>query len=286
MHYSVDFPGLGIEGLKINPVAFKVFGLEVMWYGVVIAFAMMLCLTLATREAKRFSLQQDDVTDLFLWILPFSMIGARLYYVLFSFQDFKGDLLKIFNLRTGGLAFYGGVLGGLFALWTFTLYKKMKISQWVDFLVVYLPLGQAIGRFGNFFNQEAFGSNTRLPWGMYSAQTKSFLERLDPKIFPNIDPNAPVHPTFFYEFLGNIILFFVLWKIRKQRPQSWVVFSAYLIGYGLLRFVVEGLRTDPLMFPYTSLRVSQVLSLVMILGGIFYLLYLQLKARSSTQKEA
>lgn len=277
MYYTVDFKGLGIEGLKISPVAFKAFGIEIMWYGIIIASAMMLCLALASREAKRFKLKADDVTDMFLWVLPLSIVGARLYYVAFSFKEFQGDFLKIINLRTGGLAFYGGVIGGALALWAFALYKKLDWKHLIDFIVVYLPLGQAIGRFGNFFNQEAFGSNTNLPWGMYSENTKAFLESLNPEQFPNIDPLAPVHPTFFYEFLGNMLIFAMLWKVREKANKPLVVFHAYLLSYGVLRFFVEALRTDPLMIAGTSLRISQVLSLLMMLVGSAYLLWAKFK---------
>ncbi|NLB08592.1 MAG: prolipoprotein diacylglyceryl transferase, partial [Clostridiales bacterium] len=170
--YLVDFPGLGIFDLPINRsvVSFELFGrhISIYWYGVIIALAFLLCIFLSMKQAKQFGMTSDQIADYFLLIIPLGMLGARLYYVVFQ-RDTTGCSLKnIFDTRSGGLAFYGGVIGGILAIIIMAKFKKHKLSRIFDFFVVYLPLGQAIGRWGNFFNQEAFGVNTNLPWGMYS----------------------------------------------------------------------------------------------------------------------
>lgn len=286
MTHYVDFPQLQIYDLPISPVAFRIGSFEIMWYGIIIAFAMFLCLQLASLHAEKYGLSKEDVSDYFLVVLPSSIVGARLYYVLFALDEFQGDFLKIFNLRTGGLAFYGGVLGGALALVLCSLYKKKSLAQVLDFFVVYLPLGQAIGRWGNFFNQEAFGGNTTLPWGMYSESTRAFLEQVDKTLFPNVDASLPVHPTFFYEFLGNMLLFALLLYARKNKERKdFTLVALYFLGYGILRFFVEGLRTDPLLLMGSSFRVSQVLSFLMFLFALVYFAFPWVKKLFSKEKE-
>ena len=266
--YLVSFPGLGIEDLQISRVAFKVFGVPVYWYGLLIASAILLCLYLAMRHARFFRLTADDILDTFIAIIPGMIIFARLYYVAFEWQIYKENWKLIFDTRAGGLAFYGGVIGGVLAAFIVCRIKKIPFHRMADFLAVYIPLGQAIGRWGNFFNQEAFGSNTTLPWGMISGETTRYLGLINPDLFPNIDPYSPVHPTFFYEFVGNMLLFFILYQLRRRTRQPFAVILSYLLGYGVIRFFVEGVRTDPLYIPGTPLRVSQLLSAAMVVFAI------------------
>jgi phosphatidylglycerol:prolipoprotein diacylglycerol transferase len=164
LNFTVSFPGLGINDLSISRVAFQfnLFGRQVtvFWYGLLFAIAMVLCIALAMRHAKYHNFDSNDILDFFLWMIPFILIGARIYYVIFEWDQFRGNWKSAFNIRQGGLAFYGGVIGGIVAILVVAKFKKIKFYRPLDFLVVYVPLGQAIGRWGNFFNQEAFGTNT------------------------------------------------------------------------------------------------------------------------------
>lgn len=266
--FHVSFPGLGIRDLPINRVAFsfELGGSEfnIYWYGIIIALAFLVCLLLIMREAPKHGLKKDDMVDMFIWIIILGLIGARLYYVAFSWDEFASDPLKIFQTRYGGLAFYGGLIGGLLGVVITSKLKKIDLLYLVDFCAVYVPLGQAIGRWGNFVNQEAFGTNTDLPWGMFSEQTYSYLNQFGQQYAPM----SPVHPTFLYESLANIVIFLILHKFRKKSEKNGQVVGLYLILYGLVRFLVEGLRTDSLYVGNSGIRVSQALSLVFILLGL------------------
>jgi phosphatidylglycerol:prolipoprotein diacylglycerol transferase len=267
--FLVDFPGLGIFDLPVSRIAFKVFGLPIYWYGLLIASALILCLLLAMRQAKANQLTPDDIMDTFIAVIPLMIIFARLYYVLFEWDYYAKDWKLIFDTRHGGLGFYGGVIGGVIAVLLVTRIKKIKISKLLDFLAVYVPLGQAIGRWGNFFNQEAFGTNTRLPWGMYSNGTEAFL-----KTVSGTDPASPVHPTFLYEFAANILIFVILLKVRKRNKYPFSVMLWYLLLYGFVRFFVEGIRTDSLYIPGTQLRISQIISALMVICSIILMIIL------------
>lgn len=272
----VDFPGLGIKGLPINRVAFEIFNIPVYWYGLLIASSIILSLLLAMRQSDRYGFKADDVMDVFIFMIPAMIVFARAYYVIFNWSYYRADWTRIFNTREGGLAFYGGVIGALLVSFLVLRYKKLSIPAFVDFLIVYVPLAQAIGRWGNFFNQEAFGTNTNLPWGMTSSSTVAYLMNV-----PGVDPLKPVHPTFLYEFLGNMIIFVILLSLRRNRRFDWEVFLGYLFGYGLLRFFVEGIRTDALMIGQTSLRVSQLLSAAMVIGSAILLVVFSRRTRKA-----
>lgn len=275
MIFDVSFPGLGIEHLKINREAFSLFGVSVYWYGILIASAVLLGIYLASRHAKTYQLTQDDVTDSFLIMIPAIILFARAYYVIFSWESFRNDLWTIFDTRRGGLAFYGGVIGGMIAFAIICAYKKKRLVNWFDFFVVYLPLGQAIGRWGNFINQEAFGTNTTLPWGMISNGTTDYLIHLAD---PSINPLQPVHPTFLYESLGNLVIFGILLYVRRRSTFHLETTAWYLMLYGVLRFFVESIRTDALFIGQTNLRISMVLSLIMFIFALLYLSYGYLKS--------
>lgn len=278
-NFHVSFPGLGIHDLPISRVAFSfsVKGLEfnIYWYGIMFAVGFFLSLVLALRHCKRYDLSKDNVLDVYLAVVPLSIIGARLYYVAFTWDFFKNNLLSIFNTRYGGLAFYGGVIGGIFAMWLVSRIRKIPLSKLLDFFVPYLALGQAIGRWGNFFNQEAFGVNTNLPWGMISEGTTRYLSQFGTAYAPL----SPVHPTFLYEFIGNLLIFAFLLYRRRNRNFAYEVTAWYITLYGCLRFFVEGLRTDALFIPHTTLRVSRVLSAVMFVVGIIWLVAGEIKRR-------
>lgn len=269
--YRVTFPGLGIEdGLEISRVAFRLGSIEIYWYGLLIALGVLLAMFLAVRHAPKFNLKPDDILDFFLWTIPVGIAGARLYYVIFAWDEFAGNFWSIFDTRNGGLAFYGGVITGAVCMLVVGRIKKIKFAQVAHFFVPYVALAQAIGRWGNFFNQEAFGNNTTLPWGMYSNGTRNYLNSLNN---PALDPNLPVHPTFLYEFLGNLIIYFLLISVRKKTKEPYEPLAWYLVLYGTLRFFVERIRTDSLYIGTTDIRVSALLSLLMVVAGVAYLVY-------------
>lgn len=265
----VEFPGLWGLKFSINRVAFDVFGISIYWYGIIIAAAFLSCVLLGMRHSRKFGLEPDNVIDLVLFAAPAAIVCARLYYVIFSWEDFKDNPVEIFNTRNGGLAIYGAIIGAFIVAYIFAKAKKIGVLRLLDFAVPYLPLGQAIGRWGNFVNQEAFGTNTTLPWGMTSNTVKMYLinnyENLKQQGIL-VNPEDPVHPTFLYESLWNIGAFFILiWYRNKRKPQGEVLFL-YMILYGLGRFWIEGLRTDSLMIG--NLRISQLLS------GVFAVVFL------------
>lgn len=278
--FIVSFPGLGINDLHLNRVAFSIFGVNVYWYGLLIAIAAVLCIYLSTREAKQFGLHPDFVLDNFLVVVPSMIVGARLYYVAFSWDLYRDDLLSIFDTRKGGLAFYGGVIGGLLGIIILHKVKKKKVEPFLDFIAVYVPLGQAIGRIGNFINQEAFGTNTDLPWGMISNGTREYLAA-HPELGQN--PDLPVHPTFLYEFIGNMILFFILHRFRRKSKIPYGTVALYLAGYGLIRFFVEGIRTDALYVGSSDIRISRLVSALMVIASVIYLIALRKKKRQAVR---
>lgn len=268
----VSFPGLGWK-FNIDNVAISIGGIELYWYGILIAAAVALSLFLGMKQCRKHGMTPDLLTDFCLLAFPLAFIGARLYYVFCEWDSYyvKGDFGKtmeaIVNVREGGLAIYGGVLGAAVAVILMCKLRKIPVATVMDFAIVYIPLGQAIGRWGNFFNQEAFGTTTDLPWGMKSTSISRYLSIN----CPNLDPDKPVHPTFFYEFLGTFILFFLLLVVRKKSKKAWTTTAVYCIFYGIVRFFIEGLRTDSLYISGTDLRISQVLSLALIVLGFVLL---------------
>jgi len=267
MNYTeVSFPGLGIT-VNIDQVAFSIFGIEVYWYGLLISLGMVLCVVLGMLHSKKNKFSSDLVFDVILVSLPCAIVGARLYYVLNEWEMYSGDLIKIFDTRSGGLAVYGGILGAFIGTLIMCKIRKIPFSAVVDFCVVYIPLGQAIGRWGNFFNQECFGTTTTLPWGMKSSEVESYLRLY----FPDLDSTMAVHPTFFYEFLATITIFFILLYVRKYSKHAFESMAVYMILYGVARFFIEGLRTDSLYIGDTGIRTSQLFSAVLVVSGVIYL---------------
>lgn len=281
--FLVSFPGLGIEDIPISRVAFSIFGLDVYWYGIIITLGILLSMFLAYREAPKFKINQDFLLDNYIGIIIGALVGARAFYVAFSWDKFKDDPMKIFDIRQGGMAFYGGLIGAIIVMLILHKVKDKSIIKMWDFIVVYLPLGQAIGRWGNFINQEAFGENTDLPWGMISNGTKNYLEN-HPELMQN--PNLPVHPTFLYESIGNLILFFILHWYRKKTDKKGSVVAVYFMGYGINRFFVEGLRTDSLYVGNTSIRVSQLISGILFILGLIYFIIINIYDKKKSQAKA
>lgn len=264
----VTFPGLGWS-FDIDNVAITIGGLKLYWYGILIGAAVILCIFLGFRHSRKYGMTPDLIVDYCLLTLPMAFLGARLYYVFCEWDtyhvpgDFGATFKNVLDFRGGGLAIYGGVLGAIFAIFLMSKIRKIPVSAVVDFAIVYIPLGQAIGRWGNFFNQEAFGTTTTLPWGMKSTQIAHYLS----KNCPELDSDMAVHPTFFYESVCTLITFFILLQVRRKSKRPWTTTAVYFILYGIARFFIEGLRTDSLYIGSTGLRISQVLSLILIVVG-------------------
>ena len=242
---------------------FGVQGLNITWYGVIIASGMLLGILLAGVRAKRRSWKSDLVLDFILLAIPLAVIGARLYYVAFEWEQYAQNLIKIFAINEGGLAIYGAVIGGFLAAFFFTRVAKFPFLKLLDLVIPSLILGQMLGRWGNFINQEAFG-------GLVSNPALQF--------FPfavYIDALGEWHQaTFFYESFCNAILLTITLLLSRKQPKDGTLLAAYFIGYGLIRVIVEGFRTDSL-YLVGSIRVSQLLSGILILVGIALLILIQ-----------
>lgn len=266
---TVSFPSLGLD-LNINRVAFHFSGMPIYWYGVIIAFALALGVLVAVLFAKKMNEDTEIPLDLAIFCGPVAIVFARLYYVIFNFQYYINNPGDIFNLRAGGIAIYGAVIGAVLAAAVYSKIKKKNILRVFDIGAAGLITGQMIGRWGNFFNQEAFGNNTNLPWGMISENTISYLSELKSGGF-NVNPNMPVHPTFLYESLWCaavlVLLVIILYKYRYNGQ----IFFAYAALYGLGRFWIEALRTDSLMLG--AVRVSQAVAFVSVIVFAFLYFY-------------
>ena len=260
------FPGLGWE-IPISRVAISIGSLEIYWYGVIIAVGFGLGLWVYLSHNRRCGIHPDEGLDIILWSMLGAIVGARAYYVAFQWDHYKDNLKEIFNLRGGGLAIYGGIIGALIVAFIVCRSKKLPMLPVADAAFPGVMLGQAIGRWGNFFNMEAFGTNTTLPWGMTSDTISNYLSRHQAALAAQgvvVDPAMPVHPTFLYESLWNLIgvAVLLLWLFPRRSYDGQITLG-YTAWYGLGRFFVEGLRTDSLM--WGSVRVSQAL------GGVLFI---------------
>ena len=272
----VLFEGLGIQ-FDISRVAFTIpigeNGITVYWYGLLIALGFVLAMVFGIWKAKDFGIDYDRMADVVIAGLVGAIIGARLYYVLFNLEDYH-SFMDVINIQKGGLAIYGGIIGALTVGGVFCKIRKVKLLPMFDLTAMGLFIGQAVGRWGNFFNQEAFGSNTTMPWGMYSTETNAYLAAQSTdllKIGVEVDPSAPVHPCFLYESILCALGFVFLWWLKSRRKFDGQIFYTYLVWYGTVRFFIEGLRTDSLMIG--SIRVSQLLSAIIAVGALFIIIY-------------
>lgn len=277
----VQFPRLGLE-LEIDRVAFTLGGLNIYWYGIIIAAGLLLALVFAFHYAADFGVDADRLVDVVLVGTVCAIICARAYYV--AFAPFKYDSIwDMINLRDGGIAIYGAVIGaamfgGLACKW-----RKVPILPTFDLVAMGFLIGQGMGRWGNFFNQEAFGTNTNSLFGMYSRATHDYLARWQSQLAAEgvmVDPSMPVHPTFLYESVWCFVGFFALWAFMKKRRFNGQIALLYAVWYGAGRFWIEGLRTDSLLIPGLGLRVSQVVALACVVVGLVLLVVLGKKYKN------
>lgn len=264
-------------GLKIQDMkrSFSVFGFDIYFYGVIIALSVLLGLFVATRLAKKTGQNPEHYMELLVYALIFAIVGARLYYVIFSWENYKDDLLQIFNLRAGGLAIYGGVIGGVLTAWIYSKKKKLNPLLVLDTGCCGLIAGQCSGRWSNFVNMEAFGDYTNGPLAMALNMDKLNLRNVTETHLAHSFVSEgvsyiQVHPTFLYESLWSfmtlcILLFFSIKMKKKFQGQ---IFLMYLALYGVGRFWIEGLRTDQLQIGHTGLAVSQLLSGIMVIVSL------------------
>lgn len=256
----IAFPALGIKWM-IDPVVFSVGPFSVRWYGIMLSLAIFATLALTLRQSARFGITSDSFVDMFMFALPVSVIFARLFYVAVEWDSFRNNLLDIFRIWLGGITIYGAVFGAVLTVVVFCRIRKYDLWTWVDFACVYLPLAQAIGRFGNFFNQELYGGNTTLPWGMTGSIIQAYPN-------PGVDGNLPVHPTFLYESIWNLLIFAALMRFRPRSKKRGQVFAAYLFLYSIGRFGMEFVRTDVFSFANTTIRANMLVAAVIALIGI------------------
>ena len=268
---DIAFPNLGIYFHDV-PTSFSVFGFKIAFYGLLIGIGVMAGLLTAVQVAKKTNQNPDDYWDFAIWAVIFSVIGARIYYVIFSWDDYKNDLLSIFKLRSGGLAIYGGVIAAFITLFVWCRIKKKNPLLIGDTAMPGLILGQAIGRWGNFMNREVFGDYYN---GLFSMQLPIADVRDHSDITEKIAANIPeganyinVHPTFLYESVWNLLIFTLLLVYRKHKKFDGELCLLYLGGYGVGRFLIEGIRTDTLFIPKTTVPVSQVLALVLVVFAV------------------
>lgn len=261
--------------LDINAVAFSIGQFEVRWYGILIGLGLLLALLYAFRNAKRFGIDGDRMTDVVFLSVIIGIIGARAYYVIFNFSEYAGrpfwDMLKIYE---GGLGIYGGIIAGMLSGYFLCKWRKVHPLAMLDLASLGFLIGQGIGRWGNFVNQEAFGSNTNLPWGMYSQATYNYLSSVKSTLAAQgvtVDPSMPVHPCFLYESIWCLLGFLLLHIFSKKwKKYDGQIFLLYMLWYGVGRFWIEELRTDSLMMgPY---RISRFLAGIFVLASIVLLI--------------
>lgn len=276
MGYDLRFVHLGItiEHLQNH---ITIFGFSIAFYGIIIGIGMLLGITLAARDAERRGIGEDTIYDFALLGIVFGVIGARLYYVFFQWDNYRGNLFEILNLRAGGLAIYGGVIGGILSLMVYCKRKKQNFLNLADSLILGVLVGQILGRWGNFFNAEAFGRYTDSLFAMQLRRDIVNPIMIDSALLQHLVrvngvDYIQVHPTFLYESVWNLcLLLFLLWYRPKKRFTG-EIFFLYLGGYGLGRVWIEGLRTDSLLVPGTGIAVSQALAGLCVLVALLCIL--------------
>lgn len=276
MNTAINFPHLGIYLDHVGK-SISVFGFEIAYYGIIMGCSILLGLFLAEREAKRTGQNPDTYTDMVIYAIVFSIICARAYYVIFSWDNYKNNLLSIFNLRQGGIAIYGAIIGAVTTVYVYSRVKKISFTLMLDTACIGLVAGQILGRWGNFFNREAFGGYTDSLLAMQLPVSAVRAHEITDQMWEHVqviggEQFIQVHPTFLYESLWNLgVICFLYWYRTRKKFQG-ELFLTYLLGYGLGRIWIEGLRTDQLQIGQTGIPVSQLLAGVLILFSLLMIL--------------
>lgn len=277
MHTDISFPNLGIYLADVGK-NISIFGFEIAYYGMIIGLAILIGFVIATSEAKRTRQNPEDYLDMGIIGVIAGIVGARVYFIIFSWDLYKDNLLEIFNLRHGGLAIYGGVIGAVIAVFVMARVKHLSPFLILDTVALAILNGQMLGRWGNFFNREAFGEYTdnlfamRLPLDAVRSGDVTDLMREKMEVIDGVS-YIQVHPTFLYESVWCCILLVLLFAYRKHKKYEGQMFLLYIFGYALGRVWIEGLRTDQLLLPGIGLPVSQLLAGVIVLAAGCALLY-------------
>ncbi len=239
-----------------NPIFLKFGSINVYFYGLIVVAGILLCMYLIERFSKNRNIEKTHLENLYFYIIIFGIIGARIFSVLFfDFKYYKNDFLEIFKIWHGGIAIQGAIVGGVLAIYFYCKKYKLEFLKYLDVFALVMPLGQAIGRWGNFFNSELYGKISNLPWAIYVQKT-----------------GFHHHPIFAYEFILNLALFFILLKTFKRSQKSGVVFFSYIMGYGIIRFFMEFLRID-ITTEILGIRFSQILAMIFIIGAGYFLFF-------------
>lgn len=263
----ITFPEFGIE-LNISPIAISILGIEIYWYAIFIIGAIILSLAILKITTKNTEVEYDNILELSIYMLPIAFISARLYYVLFNLEYFFQNPMEIFNIKSGGLAIYGGIIGGAIVAYIYCKKKQIKITPLLDNIVPVLALSQSIGRWGNFFNIEAYGTQTNSIFRMGIIENGIYKQ---------------VHPTFLYESIADFIIFLILITINKKRQKIGETTLLYLILYSFVRFFIEGIRSDSLML--YNIKISQLLSLLIFVVSCSMLSNVVVKHRKNIENK-
>lgn len=274
LRFFTDYTGVKFTGLHhvfdVSENFFEWGDITIKWYGVIIAFGFTLAVLFGGRMAYKYKINLNKMVDVLIYGTLGGIVGARLYYVIFEWDYYKDHLGEIIQIWNGGLAIYGGIIGGLIMAYIVCKKRDLSFPKLLDLVGMSLLIGQGIGRWGNFTNQEAFGTNTTAPWGMLSDKTTAYITEHYSEITSkgiSINADLPVHPTFLYESLWCLIGFLLLYLMcRKFYKFDGQLFLGYAIWYGLGRAIIEGFRTDSLYIAATGIRVSQFLSLGLVLS--------------------
>ena len=284
---KISFPGIGIEPFEIDRVAFKIFGVEIYWYGVIITLGMILAVAYAAWRAHQIGVNLDTMSDMAIFTIIFGVIGARLYYVLTSLDNYS-SIKEVFAIRDGGLAIYGGIICGTATIFAVCKFKKINWRAMFDCIAPGVMIAQALGRWGNFFNVEAYGSVTKLPWRMCAESIASELYhggQIDIIQAAEImNGTLGVHPTFLYECLWNVLGFILINIFYKKKKFDGQIALSYFAWYGFGRMFIEGLRTDSLYV--LGFRISQVVGFLCFVVCTAIIVYVLIRQRKNAQVAA
>lgn len=256
---KITFNGLGLN-FYIKATAVKFHNISIYWYAVFIVLAFVVGIVLCKKDDGKYNIKFENVLELSIIMIPVALICARIYFILFKLEYYIQNPSEILDIRNGGLAIYGGIIGAIITIIVYCKKKNMSILDMLDYIVPYLALGQAIGRWGNFFNIEAYGTETNNIFRMGIIKNSEFIE---------------VHPTFLYESIGCLLIFILIYLLRNKRSYKGQLTYIYLALYGFIRAIIEGLRTDSLMLG--NFRVSQILSILLCVVFSIVLIYKRIR---------